>query len=86
MLVNFHAVEICEPSLYIPTRHDDYCRVLRSSRWNPFLSALIIKLRVTLFRSEVIRINNNNKLSSLLGSYRPQFMRIPFPYPLFSGL
>ena len=86
VLVNFRSVEICEPSLDIPAWHDDYCRVLRSSRWNPFLSALIIELRVTLFRSEVVRINNNNKLSSLLGSYCPQFMRIPFPYPLFSGL
>ena len=86
MFVNVRTVEIRKPCFDIPSRHDDYDWVLGSSPWNAFFPALILKLRATLIRSEIVCIDNNEKHGSLFGSHRLQLMRILFPHPLLAGL
>ena len=84
--VNIRTVEIRKPCFDIPSRHDDYDRILGNSPWNAFFPALILKLRETLIRSEIVRIDYDEEQGSPLGPDRLQLMRIPFPHPLLTGL
>ena len=84
--VNRFAVQVGEPSLYIPSRNDDDRGICWFSRRNLLGPALIIKLGSSGLRRVCVRVNDDDQEGVLPTANGLQFAWVLFSNPLLAGL